>query len=135
MSSDGGLMRYSADHLWLRRDGDGVTLGIAEQISRILTWVNEVRLPKPGACLAPGDELATIESQKASIELPAPVGLAIVAINEALESNPMLVRLDPRGRGWLARVELADGSWERLLDETAYRRALEETDDEPERSR
>jgi glycine cleavage system H protein len=113
-------VRYSADHLWLRHDGGHVTIGVTEKISRILTWVNEVALPTPGARFTNGDPLAEIESQKADIALPAPAALEVVAVNEALRADPMLVRMDPRGAGWLVRGRLDDSEWERLLEPPAY---------------
>jgi glycine cleavage system H protein len=113
-------VRYSPDHLWLRREGARVTIGVTEKISRILTWVNAVALPTPGTRFANGAEFAEIESQKADIALPAPAALEVVAVNEALQVDPMLVRMDPRGEGWLVRGRLDDGEWERLLGAAAY---------------
>lgn len=123
MSEDAGL-RYSDEHLWFRRDGERVTVGVTQAISRILTWVDEVELPSPGTRLGPGDELLTIDSQKAAIAISAPVALEVVAVNEEVGRDPMLVRMDPRGRGWLLRVRLAEGGWERLLGTAAYREVV-----------
>ncbi len=113
-------VRYSPEHVWLRRDGDRVTLGVTEQISRILTWVHAVSLPAPGTRLAPGDELATIDSQKADISIPAPAAMEVMAVNDLLASEPMLVRMEPRGRGWLLAASLQGGAWEELLDAAEY---------------
>ena len=113
-------VRYSRDHLWLRHDGGHVTIGVTEKISRILTWVNEVALPAPGSRIANGAPLAEIDSQKADIAVPAPAALDVVAVNDALRTEPMLVRMDPRGQGWLVTAVLDDGEWRRLLDSAAY---------------
>jgi glycine cleavage system H protein len=113
-------LRYSPDHVWLRDDGGHVTIGVTEKISRVLTWVNEVALPTPGSRIANGEQLAEIESQKADIAVPAPAALDVVAVNEALTVDPMLVRMDPRGQGWLVTAMLDDGEWERLLGPAAY---------------
>lgn len=121
-------LRYSADHLWLRRDGERVTVGVSEKISRILTWVTTVTLPAPGTRLVAGDELAAIESQKAEIAIPAPASLEVVAVNDALATDPMLVRMEPRGRGWLLSAALDRGEWERLLEPAAYERLLRAQD-------
>jgi glycine cleavage system H protein len=113
-------LRYSRDHLWLRDDGPHVTIGVTETISRILTWVNDLALPTPGSRLTDGEQLAEIDSQKAVIALPAPAALEVVAVNDALRTDPMLVRMDPRGRGWLVAAMLDDGAWARLLEPAAY---------------
>lgn len=113
-------VRYSHEHLWLRREIPWVTVGVTERISRILTWVNAVALPDPSAHLAAGDELVVIDSQKALIAVPSPVALEVVAVNGDVARDPMLVRLEPRTGGWLLRAALADGAWERLLPPAAY---------------
>lgn len=119
-------LRYSADHVWLRRDGDDVTIGVTEKVSRILTWVNAVTLPAPGSRMRAGEDLAGIDSQKADISVPAPAALEVVAVNDALRAEPMLVRMEPRGRGWLVAAVLDDGEWENLLEPGAYEQLLRE---------
>ncbi|MFD7440076.1 glycine cleavage system protein H [Streptomyces sp. NPDC059909] len=121
-------VRYSPDHLWLRREGTGdeVTVGITERIARILTLVNTVALPAPGASIAQGAELAAIDAQKAAFELPAPVAVRITAANNRLTREPLLVRTDPRGGGWLLRCTLArPHDWDQLLDHAAYQALVE----------
>ena len=118
-------IRYSADHLWIRGEGEPVTIGITEKLSRILTWVHTVALPPPGTSLEPGDELVAIDSQKADISIPAPTALLIVAVNDALSTDPMLVRMDPRGRGWLLTARLAHGDREALLNPAEYEALLQ----------
>jgi glycine cleavage system H protein len=117
--------RYSADHLWIRDDGESVTIGITEKVSRILTWVHTVALPPPGTSLEPGDELVEIDSQKTDISIPAPTALLVVAVNDALSTDPMQVRMDPRGQGWLLTAKLAHSDWKGLLSPTEYEALLE----------
>jgi len=97
---------------------------VTEQISRVLTWVNRVDLPQPSTRLDAGDELVTIASQKAVIVVAAPVALTVVTVNEALFTDPMLVRMDPHGRGWLVEVSLQASGWERLLEPDEYQRVV-----------
>ena len=119
-ATDDGL-RYSDEHLWFRQDDAVVTAGVTEKIARILTLVTAVELPAVDARLSPRDEVAVIESQKATIVVEAPVGFRVLAVNEDVLKDPMLVRTDPYGRGWLLGVELESGGWDRLLDAAAYR--------------
>lgn len=121
-------LRYSADHLWFHREGDLVTVGVTEQVSRILTWVNAVDLPAPGTSVAAGEELGSIESQKTDIAIAAPVPLRVIAVNEQLPTDPMLVRMDPYGRGWLFQAVIDDHAWEQLLDEAAYQAVIEKVE-------
>src|SRR5216117_1379718 len=117
-------LRYSEEHLWLRRRAGAVCVGVTEQISRVLTWVTQVDLAPPSTRLDAGDQLVTIDSQKAVIVLAAPVALTVVTVNDALFTDPMLVRMDPHGRGWLVEVSLQASGWERLLTPDEYRRVV-----------
>jgi glycine cleavage system H protein len=120
LAPDRDDLRYSQDHLWFRHEAGRVTVGVTERISRVFTWVNRIDLPSPGTELSAGDELATIDSQKAVFVLPAPVPLEVVAVNDELSTDPMLVRMEPLSGGWLLDVSLADGGWEQLLEPDAY---------------
>jgi len=119
-------LRYSAEHLWFRREGDLVTVGVTDRVSRILTWVNAVDLPAPGTSVAAGEELGSIESQKTDIAISATMPLRVIAVNEELASDPMLVRMDPYGRGWLFQAVIDEHVWDQLLDEAAYRAVVAE---------
>jgi glycine cleavage system H protein len=121
LAPSGDELRYSQDHLWFRRQAGRVAVGVTERISRVLTWVNRVDLPPPGTQLRAGEELATIDSQKAEFVVAAPVPLEVLTVNEELSADPMLVRMEPFGRGWLVQVSLEQGGWEQLLEPHAYR--------------
>lgn len=120
MEDDDPGLRYSEEHLWFRREDGRVTIGVTPRIARILTIVAAVELPAPGTRLRSADELAVIESQKATILVAAPLPLQIVAVNDDVINDPMLVRTEPWGRGWLVQAELEEDGWSRLLDGAAY---------------
>lgn len=118
-------VRYTADHLWLRPSADGITIGITERVAEALTLVNAVDLPAPGPVEA-NTQLALIDAQKVAWEIPAPFALNVTDTNNQLRDNPMLVRTDPRGDGWLIRCTLDHpDDWADLLDETTYQTHVE----------
>ena len=117
--------RYSANHLWFAHEGDEVRVGITDKIARALTLVEAVFLPEPSSHVTEGHELARIDSQKAAFEIAAPFDLDVVTVNEELTADPLLVRLEPRGRGWLLTARLAPGHWAGLLDHAAYTQVAE----------
>jgi glycine cleavage system H protein len=118
--------RYSSDHLWLLRTERGITIGITERAAGVLTLINAVDLPQPGAAVAADAELALIDAQKVLLEIPAPVPMHITEVNDRLAREPMLIRIDPRGDGWLIRCTLdREDDWTRLLDEAAYQALVE----------
>jgi glycine cleavage system H protein len=86
-----------------------------------------------GTAVAAGDELATIETIKVDIELPAPFSGVVVEVNETLEMEAEIINQDPYGDGWLAVIEASDWPADgvKLLSPEAYfelmkREALEE---------
>ena len=49
--------------------------------------------------------IATIETIKVDIELPAPLSGKVVAVNDALEMEAELINEEPYGAGWLLVIE------------------------------
>ncbi|MBO0875555.1 MAG: glycine cleavage system protein H [Pseudonocardia sp.] len=103
-----------------------ITIGITDRAAGVLTLINAVDLPQPGTALAAGSELAVIDAQKALLEIPAPVPLHVTEVNDRLAREPMLIRIDPRGEGWLVRCILEhENDWNSLLDEATYQALVE----------
>jgi glycine cleavage system H protein len=90
-----------------------------------------------GTAVAFGDEVASIETMKTDIVVPAPVGGTVVEVNPALEMSPEAINEDPYGEGWLAVIAATD--WEadraRLLDAQAYLERVREVAEEEMRKR
>jgi glycine cleavage system H protein len=113
--------RYTAEHEWVRLDGDTATVGITEYAAEKLGDVVFVDLPQAGSEAAEGSVVGEIESTKSVGELFAPVTGKVVEANDAVASSPELVNSDPYGEGWLIRVRVAEPArLEELLDATAY---------------
>lgn len=116
------MLKFTKDHEWLRVEGDVVTFGITSHAQEQLGDIVFVELPKVGASLTQGAAAAVVESVKAASDVYAPVGGEVVEINPAIVENPKLVNDDPMGKGWFAKLKLADaGQIEELMDEQSYR--------------
>lgn len=116
-----GETHYSDQHEWIRlEDGIGV-VGISSYAARQLGDVVFVELPEVGKAVTGGQEVAVVESVKVASEVFSPVGGVICAVNTEVADEPGLVNLDPEGRAWLFRIELADvGDLTRLMTEEQY---------------
>ncbi len=101
------MIYYTADHDWLKLDGEIATVGITAHAANALGDLVFVELPAVGTALAKGDVAATVESVKAASEIYAPVGGEIVAVNDALEGAPELVNGSPEEGGWLFKLRLS----------------------------
>jgi len=101
---------FTETHEWLRVEGDVATLGLTDYAQGELGDIVFVELPEAGRNMAAGDVLTTVESVKSVSELYAPIECEIVERNAVLEDDPALINSDPYGKGWIAKLKLADGT-------------------------
>ena len=70
--------------------------------------------------------MSEVESTKSVSDIYAPVSGTIVAVNEALASQPDALNRDPYGEGWICEIEMSDpAEVEALLDAAGYRALVE----------
>lgn len=119
------MLKYTADHEWLKFDGDIVTVGITTHAATELGDLVFVQLPDVGATLAKGASAAVVESVKAASDVFAPLDGSVIEINAAIVADPSLVNSDPQGKGWFFKLKLPDvAGLDGLLDEAAYQKLL-----------
>jgi glycine cleavage system H protein len=119
-------VRYSKDHEWVKVDGDTATVGITHYAQEQLGDVVFVELPEVGKKVEQGKELATVESVKAASEVYAPISGEVVEVNSALTDAPATVNEEAQGKGWFAKLKIADKSqFTALMDEAAYNKFVE----------
>ena len=119
-------VRYSKDHEWVKVDGDTATVGITHYAQEQLGDVVFVELPEVGKKVEQGKELATVESVKAASEVYAPISGEVVEVNSALADAPATVNEEAQGKGWFAKLKIADkGQLAGLMDEAAYKTYVE----------
>jgi glycine cleavage system H protein len=114
-------LAYSKEHEWVRVDGSSATIGITSFAADELGDIVFVELPEVGASLSQFATFGVVESVKAVSDLYAPVSGEVTDVNKALRDAPELLNSDPFGKGWIAKVELADATEvDSLMDATAY---------------
>lgn len=98
-------------HVWVRPESGGLlTVGMNDVAQHLAGNVLSLTPKKVGRAVPKGQSVATIESAKWVGPVPAPVGGAIVEVNEAARANPKVLNQDPYGEGWIARLKPTD--WE-----------------------
>lgn len=106
-----GDLRYTESHEWVRREGDGTfTIGITAHAQDALGELVYVELPDVGRQVGKGEACIVVESTKAASDVYAPVAGEVVAVNDALGTDPQIVNSDPFGEGWLIRLRPADAA-------------------------
>jgi glycine cleavage system H protein len=112
---------YTADHEWLRIEGDVATIGVTDYAQSQLGDVVFVELPKVGRNLKKAEAAAVVESVKAASDVYAPISGEVTETNEALAAEPALVNSDAAGKAWFFKVKIADRTeLGGLMDEAAY---------------
>jgi glycine cleavage system H protein len=114
-------LRYTAEHEWVRVDGDTLRVGITSFAQEALGDVVYVSLPTVGDAVVAGDTCGEVESTKSVSDLYAPVSGEVTAVNGALDATPELVNSDPYGEGWMYELTVSDaGALDGLMDVDAY---------------
>lgn len=104
-------LKYAASHEWARLgDNNLVRMGISDFAQDALGDVVYVDVPDVGTVVVAGEPCSEVESTKSVSDVNAPVSGTIVAVNEALDTNPELVNADPYGEGWFAVIDASDAS-------------------------
>lgn len=114
---------YMPSHEWVRIEGEEAVIGITDFAQDSLGDITFVELPQTGDTLSAGKEMGSVESVKAASDIYSPVDGEVIAVNEALESNPEKINESPYGDGWMLRVRLASKPTG-LLDAKAYEEVI-----------
>jgi glycine cleavage system H protein len=110
---------YTAEHEWLRMDGDEATVGITAYAAEKLGDVVYVDLPKVGQKVTAGSVVGEIESTKSVGELFAPASGTVTATNDSVVASPELVNHDAFGQGWLIKMTIDEAPTLLSADEYA----------------
>ncbi len=120
-------LRYTAEHEWVRQQGDTVRAGITDYAQEQLGDVVYVSLPEIGATVAAGDSCGEVESTKSVSDIYAPVSGTVTDRNAELDQHPDLVNTDPYGAGWLLEIRPTSAeAVDELLDAATYRAQIGE---------
>ena len=114
-------LKYSADHEWLKVDGDVAYVGITAHAANELGDIVFLDIPSGGETLDKDEVFGSIEAVKTVADLMLPVGGEVVEFNEKLEGEPALVNSDPYGEGWIVKINITNpAEIDELMDAAAY---------------
>lgn len=101
-------LQYTAEHEWVRLDGDIATVGITQYAADALGDVVYVELPAVGAALTSGAIVGEVESTKSVGKLYAPLDGEVVEANQGVVDAPESINSDPYGEGWLVKLRVSE---------------------------
>jgi glycine cleavage system H protein len=112
---------YSESHEWHKVEGDTLTLGLTQFAVDALTDVTYVEMKKAGTKFKAGEVIGEVESVKTTSDIYCGVSGEILETNAALSDDPGLLNKDPYGKGWLAKIKIADkAGLSKLMDAKTY---------------
>jgi len=103
-------LKYTKDHEWVRIEGNIAVVGITDFAQGELGDIVFVDIDSVGDELNAGDVFGSVEAVKTVSDLYLPLSGKVVEFNEELESEPELVNTDPYGKGWIIKLEIAEGT-------------------------
>ena len=114
-------LRYSAEHEWVRIEGDYATIGISDFAASELGDIVFVDINTIGQQLEANAIFGSVEAVKTVSDLFMPVSGTVEEFNKDLEANPELVNSDAYGKGWMVRVKLTNAAEvAALMDAATY---------------
>ncbi|GAA0699142.1 glycine cleavage system protein GcvH [Kitasatospora atroaurantiaca] len=117
-------LRYAMSHEWARSEADGtVTVGLSDHAQKDLgeIWFVDTRI---GTVLAKGDIAGLVESVEAVLDVCAPIGGEVIAVNGVLDDRPESINTDPYG-AWIFKLKPSNrAELDELLDAAGYRAAV-----------
>ena len=120
-------LSYSAEHEWVKIEGDIAIIGITDHAQNALHEITFVEISEVGTVLKANDECGLVESMKASSDLFTPIGGEITEVNTDLEDAPEIVNEDCYGKGWLFKIKPSnlEADLAALMDGNGYKTFIE----------
>ena len=103
-------LKYTAEHEWIRVEGDEVVVGVTEFAQGELGDVVFIEIETEGEILSKGETFGTIEAVKTVSDLYMPLDGEVLEVNPKLEDTPELVNSEPFKGGWMIRIKMTDSS-------------------------
>lgn len=82
-------------YFWIKTNGDIYTLGLTKQALEDLGNINYLNFPDINQKISAGDELLSVEAEKAVSELDSPVSGTVYKVNDNLVDNLDKLNNDP----------------------------------------
>ena len=118
-------LKYTKDHEWVMIEGNTATIGITDFAQGELGDIVFVDVDTVDDELSSGDVFGSVEAVKTVSDLFLPINGTVSAFNTDLEDQPELLNTDPYGKGWIIKLELAEGADQsELLSSEEYQASL-----------
>ena len=119
-------LRYTAEHLWIRSEGDLFYAGITDFAQQQLSDIVYVEVETEGETLSKDQVFGTIEAVKTLSDLFMPLSGEIIAFNKELVRKPEQINKTPY-ESWIIQIKpTAPAELEELLSAEEYASMMNE---------
>ena len=118
-------LKYTADHEWVRINGNEAVIGITDFAQSELGEIVYVDVDTEGEKIDRNEVFGCIEAVKTVSDLMMPMTGEVVEVNAELEDAPELVNEDPYGKGWIIKIAIENpAEADELLDAAGYQEKI-----------
>lgn len=118
-------LKYTADHEWVRINGNEAVIGITDFAQSELGEIVYVDVDTQGEKIERNEVFGSIEAVKTVSDLMMPMTGDVLEVNEELEDAPELVNEDPYGKGWIIKIAIENpAEADELLDAAGYQEKI-----------
>lgn len=109
-AAPGGVF-FAPSHTWMSLLASGrAWLGVDAFVSRLLEKPRVVQLKHAGTRVTRGEPLFVLFDNEHQLTVKSPIDAAVLATNDALVSNPELIKRSPYGTGWVCEIRPTQAS-------------------------
>ena len=101
---------YHAEHMWARKEGDLVVVGVTDFAQKLAGDIVYVDMPMDGDEVTKDKPFGTLETGKWVGKVYAPVSGTVEEYNEEVEDDALIINEDPYGKGWIIKIAPEDAS-------------------------
>lgn len=118
-------LKYTADHEWVRINGNEAVIGITDFAQSELGEIVYVDVDTEGEKIDRNEVFGSIEAVKTVSDLMMPMTGEVLEVNAELEDAPELVNEDPYGKGWIIKIAIENpAETDELLDAAGYQEKI-----------
>lgn len=118
-------LKYTADHEWVRINGNEAVIGITDFAQSELGEIVYVDVDTEGEKIDRNEVFGSIEAVKTVSDLMMPMTGEVLEVNAELEDAPELVNEDPYGKGWIIKIAIENpAEADELLDAADYQEKI-----------
>ena len=118
-------LKYTADHEWVRINGNEAVIGITDFAQSELGEIVYVDVDTEGEKIDRNEVFGSIEAVKTVSDLMMPMTGEVLEVNAELEDAPELVNEDPYGKGWIIKIAIENpAEADEILDAAGYQEKI-----------